>query len=874
MPQPSSAHLPARSTDRPSPPPAPRRVADDVPPTSAAAAEPALSLLEVLLRHPGKLVGCVVLALALGVTYQLLAPRVYESSAEVFVERSQNGKPNSALAPGGVSAGQTSTHASLLASTPVLRAALADLEAADTQTLGPLDAPARLRLLQKNLSVSYSKELETLAVRFRGPVRQETPTIVNAVVTAYLRELGVPATPPHSTAPPSADALSTDAAASSAASIATAADRGVMSEQMIEARLMSLAQQLAEAQVAQEAAGIRVAEAAETGGDLSQLAALLEDSGLDSRAYGLAEMAYLRNELARLEQQMQGMPRAWGPEHAVRGPLERQAQALRRELTTLQAGARRAMVALLESSLSNAQARVAELDRRIADEQAAARQSVKPTVRVLEWGEVPHRKAAPRGVKSLGVALVLGLLAGGGLVLWSELRPADAGTRSDALQLDDDGLSPAPARGVTATLRSSDDVQDELRDAAPPLLGMVPEVPSSHRLTSPSFDATASSIHQIRAVLQVHATAHDARAFAFTSPRRGAGKTSVTIGVASSLAMSGTRTLVVDCDLAGRIARGQTADPVAPAAGERFGPLDPGDAAARADARDTVVLEEGYLSEDDTHALARPVGEAPRIGVAGLLDGGRLEDCVVQSTVPHLSLLPATHAQTRHIGMMSDAFIRRLIAQAQGHYDVVLFDSGPVPGSVEALLVTSQVDGVVVVVPQGESRDALSRTMSYLKVVEARVFGTVFNRAAPPAPASRRDAGPRPAAHADPAKDADPRPETADRARDERDQRDQRDAAATESLDELERQQAEQDQDDGEFLAGDAPLGSGILAAAVFSDAESGYASQDWKLQETSEFHGSVDDLFGKVNGQDNDIDLESDKEASQNQPERRRDQD
>ncbi|MEL7087378.1 MAG: hypothetical protein AAGL98_02870, partial [Planctomycetota bacterium] len=405
------------------------------------------------------------------------------------------------------------------------------------------------------------------------------------------------------------------------------------------------------------------------------------------------------------------------------------------------------------------------------------------------------------------------------------------------------------------------------REPAPASAGLVPEIPTGRRLTSPNFDATASSIHQIRAVLQVQAGSKNAKAFAFTSPRRGAGKTSVTIGVASSLAMSGTKTLVVDCDLAGRIARGQVGQPAAGSQAERppatsngnghhngsgngnghaadangfdrFGPIDPEGSSPDNPSMDNVVIEEGFVSDENKQALAEAQGT--KVGVTGMLDGGSLAECAVDATVPGLSLLPAVHAQTHHIGMMSDAFIRRLIEEAQGTYDLVLFDTGPVPGSVEALLVTSQVDGVVVVVPQGEARQALTRTMSYLKVVGASVFGTVFNRASnAPEPGESHAASSSVAGAAATATAAAASRSAVKNAGDD-------------PLVELEDHQHLTD-NDGEFMEGDAPLGSGILAAAVFSDAESAFASKDWTLEETSEFNGSVDELFGKVDNASRD---------------------
>jgi len=102
--------------------------------------------------------------------------------------------------------------------------------------------------------------------------------------------------------------------------------------------------------------------------------------------------------------------------------------------------------------------------------------------------------------------------------------------------------------------------------------------------------------------------------------------------------------------------------------------------------------------------------------------------------------------------------------------------------------VASQCDGVIVIVPQGEERRAMDRTMSYLKVVGANVLGTVFNRVAPD-------------------DDAAGLPE-------------------------------------GVSRPGAVPLGSGILAAAVFSDDEI-------IPKPSSDVDPELADVFGAITGDD-----------------------
>ena len=168
--------------------------------------------------------------------------------------------------------------------------------------------------------------------------------------------------------------------------------------------------------------------------------------------------------------------------------------------------------------------------------------------------------------------------------------------------------------------------------------------------------------------------------------------------------------------------------------------------------------------------------------------------------------------------MMSDQFIRDLLDQARDEFDLILFDTGPVPGSVEALLVTSQVDGVVIVIPHGETGQALDRMMSYLKVVSANIIGTVFNQAPKPGQSNGAAAG----QSASPASTNAPDPQGQDLHE------------SSDASEDIGR--------DIDEAFDDIPLGSGILAAAVFADDNSGFESAGWELKETSDFGNDDDD--------------------------------
>jgi Mrp family chromosome partitioning ATPase len=73
--------------------------------------------------------------------------------------------------------------------------------------------------------------------------------------------------------------------------------------------------------------------------------------------------------------------------------------------------------------------------------------------------------------------------------------------------------------------------------------------------------------------------------------------------------------------------------------------------------------------------------------------------------------------------------VRGLLDFCRQRYEIVMVDTGPVLGSLEANYVCSVADGVVLVVGRGQSRTHVQRAIETLGSLKARVMGVVFNRA-------------------------------------------------------------------------------------------------------------------------------------------------
>lgn len=272
-----------------------------------------------------------------------------------------------------------------------------------------------------------------------------------------------------------------------------------------------------------------------------------------------------------------------------------------------------------------------------------------------------------------------------------------------------------------------------------PILGILPMLPDD--LADPEQAAQAAhSVHEIRMLLQIRGAARGHRVYAITSPAARTGKTSLTLALGVSFAAAGLRTLLIDADLVGGGLTARADFLIRRKIGHilrRNGAiterqLEDALELARGSKRrlGEILIELGCLTEAEVVAAMRNQAEQP-VGILDALAGETLENCVAPSGIERLSVLPLGGATRSHAGTLSPESVRKLIAAAREQFDAVLVDTGPAPGSLEASIIASQVDAVVLVASRGEHRQALQQLVTHLQSIDACVAGAVFNRAMP-----------------------------------------------------------------------------------------------------------------------------------------------
>src|SRR5215213_6423052 len=138
-----------------------------------------------------------------------------------------------------------------------------------------------------------------------------------------------------------------------------------------------------------------------------------------------------------------------------------------------------------------------------------------------------------------------------------------------------------------------------------------------------------------------------------------------------------------------------------------------------------VILIDANLRRPQTATL---FGVPDQNGLAQLLDSESLPEPVAVSSVPNLFVLPAGGVASNSSEILGSQRMYRLIQEYKSRADVVLIDSPPLWYS-DALALAPQVDGVLLVVSSGTTgRENTFNAVESLRLVGARIIGTVLNR--------------------------------------------------------------------------------------------------------------------------------------------------
>jgi len=116
-------------------------------------------------------------------------------------------------------------------------------------------------------------------------------------------------------------------------------------------------------------------------------------------------------------------------------------------------------------------------------------------------------------------------------------------------------------------------------------------------------------------------------------------------------------------------------------------------------------------------------------GLSTVLAGmHKFEECVIQTHVPNLHVMLAGPTPPNPAELLGSERMTELLDSIEG-YDMILIDSPPVNVVADPLMLSSLVDGVLVIIEaNATSRSLVARTRDLLMEVNANVLGAVVNK--------------------------------------------------------------------------------------------------------------------------------------------------
>jgi polysaccharide biosynthesis transport protein len=304
-------------------------------------------------------------------------------------------------------------------------------------------------------------------------------------------------------------------------------------------------------------------------------------------------------------------------------------------------------------------------------------------MRVIQPARVPSSPVGPNRLRTIMIGLFLSLLGGVGLAYFLEYLDNTIKTVEDVgryAQLPALGVIPAIA-GATA-LRLNGQRRGKKVSAGQQLNGSTQLARASDPMTV--FDSRSSAAEAYRVVrtsMLLSAAGSPPKTILVTSGQPGEGKTTTVVNTAISLAQLGSSVLIIDCDLR------------RPATHKIFG---------------LEVNGEGlssYLSRN--------------IEIDGLIH---------KLQIPNLSLLPCGPIPPNPAELISSQRMKDLLKTLAERYDHILIDSPPLINVTDPVILSSMVDGVILVVHGGKSpRAVVQRARQELLGVGAKIFGVVLN---------------------------------------------------------------------------------------------------------------------------------------------------
>ena len=297
-------------------------------------------------------------------------------------------------------------------------------------------------------------------------------------------------------------------------------------------------------------------------------------------------------------------------------------------------------------------------------------------IRVVDPAMVPSTPTRPAKARNIALAFIVGLVGGIGLALLREYLDNTVKTPDDI-----ETLSRLPSLAVVPAFSDSNGNgrRGLLKGVSSNGHDKRIELVAQHLPKSQMSEA----FRALRTALLLSQADHPPQVILVTSALPREGKTTAAANLAVTLAQLGDSTLLIDADLR------------KPGVGR------------------LLNMTDGKYA-----------------GLSSYLAGVSSLDLVTvpHPSIPNLAAIPTGPLPPNPADLLSSHKLADAITELRGKFKFIVIDSPPIMAATDAVILSVQVDGVLLVVRSGETpKEAFTRTRDLLVSVKCRMLGVVLN---------------------------------------------------------------------------------------------------------------------------------------------------
>jgi capsular exopolysaccharide synthesis family protein len=298
---------------------------------------------------------------------------------------------------------------------------------------------------------------------------------------------------------------------------------------------------------------------------------------------------------------------------------------------------------------------------------------------IIEKAQVPGFPVGPRRMFTILIGLMFSTAAGVGLAFFLEYLDNTIKTVEDVsryAQLPALSVIPAVAGSTHRKLSAKG---KKAIGAAASASGL--PMKSDQLVSLDTRSSAAEAYRVLRTSVLLSAAGQPPKTILITSGQPGEGKTTTAINTAISLSQLGASVLIIDCDL-----RRPTTHKVLGV--------------------DHIQGLSTYLSHNNV----------------------TLDEVIQKLPIANLSLLPCGPIPPNPAELIISEKMKEMLRVLADRYDHIIIDSPPLINVTDPVILSTMVDGVILVVHGGKStRDIVRRARQDLSSVGAKIFGVVLN---------------------------------------------------------------------------------------------------------------------------------------------------